>query len=102
MISNRTIDRNPEYSQLEITVHKNPVGNIFGNIDTIFIVAVYFSLLIQYIAVAVKKYTDGRPTLAGFIFDTLGTYDVAWISFGIASCFTVVLMLSVKPKTKPA
>ncbi len=42
------------------------------------------------------------PTLAGFIFDTLGTYYWAWISLGIASCFTVVLMLSVKPKKKPA
>lgn len=42
------------------------------------------------------------PTLAGFIFDTLGSYYAAWIALGIASCFTVLLMLSVKPKKTPA
>jgi MFS family permease len=38
------------------------------------------------------------PTLTGFIFDTTGSYYVAWIGLGITSCFSVVLMLSIGRK----
>lgn len=40
------------------------------------------------------------PTLAGFIFDTTGSYYPAWISLGIASSATVLLMLSVPANQK--
>lgn len=40
------------------------------------------------------------PTLTGFIFDTTGSYYIAWIGLGIASCFSVVLMLNIGPKEK--
>ncbi len=33
------------------------------------------------------------PTFAGYIFDTTGSYSVAWISLGFASSITVFLML---------
>ncbi len=38
------------------------------------------------------------PTLAGFVFDTTGSYYPAWISLGIASLATVFFLLSVPPK----
>jgi OFA family oxalate/formate antiporter-like MFS transporter len=41
------------------------------------------------------------PTFAGYIFDTTGSYTVAWISLGFASCVTVILMLGIGVK-KPA
>lgn len=40
------------------------------------------------------------PTLTGFIFDTTGSYYVAWIGLGITSCFSVVLMLNIGQKEK--
>jgi OFA family oxalate/formate antiporter-like MFS transporter len=40
------------------------------------------------------------PTLAGYIFDTTGSYYYTWISLGIASSFTVPLMLSLGPQKK--
>jgi OFA family oxalate/formate antiporter-like MFS transporter len=40
------------------------------------------------------------PTLAGFIFDTTGSYYFTWIGFGIANGFSIILMLSVNRKTK--
>jgi MFS family permease len=40
------------------------------------------------------------PTLAGFIFDTTGSYHYTWISFGIASSLSVLLMLFIGPKPK--
>jgi OFA family oxalate/formate antiporter-like MFS transporter len=42
------------------------------------------------------------PTLAGFIFDTTGSYYYTWIGFGIANCFSIILMLSVDRKAKKA
>jgi len=41
------------------------------------------------------------PTFAGYIFDTTGSYTVAWISLGFASSVTVILMLGIGVK-KPA
>jgi MFS family permease len=38
------------------------------------------------------------PTLTGFIFDTTGSYYIAWIGLGIISCFSVVLMLNIGRK----
>lgn len=40
------------------------------------------------------------PTLTGFIFDTTGSYYIAWIGLGITSCFSVVLMLNIGRKEK--
>ena len=40
------------------------------------------------------------PTLTGFIFDTTGSYYIAWIGLGIISCFSVVLMLNIGRKEK--
>lgn len=40
------------------------------------------------------------PTLTGFIYDTTGSYHAAWIGLGIASCFSVVLVLNIRPKGK--
>ncbi len=40
------------------------------------------------------------PTLTGFIFDTTGSYYVAWIGLGVTSCFSVVLMLNIGRKEK--
>ena len=40
------------------------------------------------------------PTLTGFIFDTTGSYYIAWIGLGIASCLSVVLMLNIGRKEK--
>jgi cyanate permease len=40
------------------------------------------------------------PTLTGFIYDTTGSYSAAWFGLGIASCFSVVLMLNIGPKNK--
>ncbi len=40
------------------------------------------------------------PTLAGFIFDTTGSYYIAWIGLGITSCSSVVLMLNIGRKEK--
>ncbi|MEI7671230.1 MAG: MFS transporter [Deltaproteobacteria bacterium] len=40
------------------------------------------------------------PTLAGFIFDTTGSYHYTWISFGIASSLSVLLMFLIGPKPK--
>jgi sugar phosphate permease len=40
------------------------------------------------------------PTLTGFIFDTTGSYYVAWIGLGITSCFSVILVLNIRPKGK--
>jgi len=42
------------------------------------------------------------PTLAGFAFDTLGTYRTSWIGLGIAPSFTVLLIMGIAPKRKPA
>jgi len=42
------------------------------------------------------------PTLAGFVFDTAGSYYYTWIGLGIASSFTVVLMLSLAPRSRTA
>jgi MFS family permease len=41
------------------------------------------------------------PTLAGFVFDTTGSYYPAWIGLGFVSCLSVVLMLSVRSKEQP-
>jgi MFS family permease len=41
------------------------------------------------------------PTFAGYLFDTTGSYSVAWISLGIASSVTVILMLGIGAR-KPA
>lgn len=38
------------------------------------------------------------PTFAGYIFDTTGSYTVAWISLGLASSVTVILMLGIGAK----
>jgi len=38
------------------------------------------------------------PTFAGYIFDTRGNYTVAWISLGLASSLTVLLMLGIGKK----
>jgi MFS family permease len=38
------------------------------------------------------------PTLTGYLFDTTGSYSVAWIGLGITSCFSVLLMLNVGKK----
>ena len=38
------------------------------------------------------------PTLAGYLFDTTGSYFYTWIMLGIASSFTVVLMLNIGPR----
>ena len=38
------------------------------------------------------------PTLTGFIFDTTGSYYIAWIGLGVTSCFSVVLMLNIGRK----
>jgi OFA family oxalate/formate antiporter-like MFS transporter len=38
------------------------------------------------------------PTLAGYLFDTTGTYFYTWIMLGIASSFSVVLMLNLGPR----
>ncbi len=38
------------------------------------------------------------PTLAGYFFDTTGSYFFTWILLGIATSFTVVLMLNIGPK----
>jgi hypothetical protein len=38
------------------------------------------------------------PTLAGFIFDTTGNYYYTWISLGIASSVSVLLILFIGPK----
>jgi MFS family permease len=40
------------------------------------------------------------PTLAGFIFDTTGSYYYTWVSLGIASSLSVLLMLFIGPKPK--
>jgi MFS family permease len=40
------------------------------------------------------------PTLAGFIFDTTGSYHYTWVSLGIASSLSVLLMLFIGPKPK--
>jgi sugar phosphate permease len=39
------------------------------------------------------------PTLAGFIFDTTGSYYLTWITIGITSSVSVFLMLSIERKT---
>jgi MFS family permease len=39
------------------------------------------------------------PTLAGFIFDTTGSYYLTWVAIGIPSSISVFLMLSVEKKT---
>jgi OFA family oxalate/formate antiporter-like MFS transporter len=38
------------------------------------------------------------PTLAGYLFDTTGSYFYTWIMLGIASFFTVVLILNIGPR----
>ncbi|OGP63890.1 MAG: hypothetical protein A2170_06555 [Deltaproteobacteria bacterium RBG_13_53_10] len=40
------------------------------------------------------------PTLAGFIFDTTGSYHYTWIFLGIASSVSVLLILFIGPKPK--
>jgi sugar phosphate permease len=40
------------------------------------------------------------PTLAGYLFDTTGSYTFTWILLGIATSSTVVLMLSLSPQKK--
>jgi MFS family permease len=40
------------------------------------------------------------PTLAGFIFDTAGSYYYTWIFLGIASSVSVLLILFIGPKPK--
>ncbi len=42
------------------------------------------------------------PTLAGFVFDTTGSYYAAWIGLAITSSVSVALMLSVKRKERPS
>jgi MFS family permease len=38
------------------------------------------------------------PTLAGYLFDATGNYSHTWIMLGIASSFTVLLMLNLGPR----
>ena len=38
------------------------------------------------------------PTLAGYLFDTTGNYFYTWIMLGIASSFSIVLMLNIGPR----
>ena len=40
------------------------------------------------------------PTLAGYLFDISGSYTYTWIFLGIASSFTVALMLGLGPQKK--
>jgi MFS family permease len=40
------------------------------------------------------------PTLTGFIFDTTGSYYLAWMGLGIISCVSVLLMLNIGQKGK--
>jgi OFA family oxalate/formate antiporter-like MFS transporter len=40
------------------------------------------------------------PTLAGYLFDTTGSYYYTWISLGIATSFSVPLMLGLGPQKK--
>jgi sugar phosphate permease len=40
------------------------------------------------------------PTLTGFIFDTTRSYAAAWIGLGIISCFSVLLVLNIRPEGK--
>jgi MFS family permease len=40
------------------------------------------------------------PTLAGYLFDTTGSYTFTWILLGIANSSTVVLMLGLGPERK--
>jgi OFA family oxalate/formate antiporter-like MFS transporter len=42
------------------------------------------------------------PTLAGYLFDTTGSYYYTWISLSIAASFTVPLMLGLGPQKKSA
>jgi MFS family permease len=42
------------------------------------------------------------PTLAGYLFDTTGSYIFTWILLGIACSFTIALMLNLGPKKKAA
>jgi OFA family oxalate/formate antiporter-like MFS transporter len=41
------------------------------------------------------------PTLAGYLFDTTGSYTFTWILLGIASSSAVALMLGLGPEKKP-
>ena len=38
------------------------------------------------------------PTLAGYLFDNTGSYSYTWIMLGIASTFSVILMLNIGPR----
>jgi cyanate permease len=38
------------------------------------------------------------PTLAGYLFDNTGSYSYTWIMLGIASTFSVVLVLNIGPR----
>jgi OFA family oxalate/formate antiporter-like MFS transporter len=40
------------------------------------------------------------PTMAGYIFDTMGNYYYTWISLGIASSVSVLLVIFIGPKPK--
>jgi MFS family permease len=40
------------------------------------------------------------PTLAGYLFDTTGSYTATWILLGISTSFTVALMLGLGPHRK--
>lgn len=40
------------------------------------------------------------PTLVGFLVDTTGSYYSSWITFGIACCFAIILILSIGPARK--
>ena len=40
------------------------------------------------------------PTLAGYLFDTTGSYTFTWIILGIATSSTVALMLGLGPQAK--
>ena len=38
------------------------------------------------------------PTLAGFLFDTTGSYSFVWIGLGVSSFFTILLIMSIEKR----
>ena len=39
------------------------------------------------------------PTLAGWVFDTLGSYDTAWYGLSVISAMSIFLIMKIKPST---
>jgi len=39
------------------------------------------------------------PTLAGWVFDTMGSYSMAWYGLSVISALTIILIMRIKPNT---